>query len=134
MCSFRNTLKTIRQKILKTLTSCCGTCPYKRQCPAHKQKRVSAFVLSLSSINCTKTPQMMSGVKGEDYARLPNGVEPLPSGLRRNYYRHTSKETAVRQIPLRAQVDTLNSKNPSLTKRSEELCPKSSDSVRKRQK
>ncbi len=70
-------------------SACCGNCPYREQCPAHKGKRVSAFVLSLSSINRAKTQRMMSGEEGADYARLRNGVETLPSSLRRNY--HTDK-------------------------------------------
>lgn len=70
-------------------SSCCGNCPYQKQCPARKGKRVSAFVLSLSSINRAKTQRMMNGEEGANYARLRNGVETLPSSLRRNY--HTDK-------------------------------------------
>ncbi len=70
-------------------SACCGNCPYREQCPAHKGKRTSTFVLSLSSINRAKTQRMMSGEEGADYARLRNGVETLPSSLRRNY--HTDK-------------------------------------------
>ncbi len=65
-------------------SACCGNCSYREQCPAHKGKRVSTFVLSLSSINRAKTQRMMSGEEGADYARLRNGVETLPSSLRRN--------------------------------------------------
>ena len=67
-------------------SACCENCPYREQCPAQKGKRVSVFVLSLSSINRAKTQQMMSGEEGADYARLRNGVETLPSNLRRNYH------------------------------------------------
>lgn len=67
----------------------CRNCPYREQCPAHKGKRVSVFVLFLSLINRAKTQRMMSGEEGADYARLRNGVETLPSCLRRNY--HTDK-------------------------------------------
>ena len=70
-------------------SSCCGKCPYREQCPARKGKRISAFVLSLSTINRAKTQRMMRGEEGADYARLRNGVETLPSSLRRNY--HTDK-------------------------------------------
>ncbi|MDE7201562.1 MAG: transposase [Lachnospiraceae bacterium] len=70
-------------------SACCGNCPYREQCPAGRGKRISAFVLSLSSINRAKTQWMMSGEEGADYARFRNGVETLPSGLRRNY--HTDK-------------------------------------------
>lgn len=70
-------------------SACCGNCPYREQCPAHKGKRVSAFTLSLSSINRAKTQRMVSGEEGANYAKLRNGVETLPSSLRRNY--HTDK-------------------------------------------
>ena len=63
---------------------CCENCPYREQCPAQKGKRISAFVLSLSSINRAKTQRMMRGDEGADYAKLRYGVETLPSSLRRN--------------------------------------------------
>lgn len=69
--------------------SCCANCPHRNQCPAHRGKRTAAFVLSLSSINRAKTQRMMTGEEGANYARLRNGVETLPSSLRRNY--HTDK-------------------------------------------
>ena len=65
---------------------CCAKCPLREQCPAQKGKRVSSFVLSLSSINRAKTQRMMSGEEGANYAKLRNGVETLPSNLRRNYH------------------------------------------------
>lgn len=64
----------------------CGDCPYRAQCPAKKGKRVSAFILSIPSINRAKTQRLMRGEEGADYARLRNGVESLPSSLRRNYH------------------------------------------------
>ena len=67
-------------------SACCSNCPHKEQCPANKGKRVSAFMLSLSAINRAKTQRMMWGDTGADYARLRNGVETLPSSLRRNYH------------------------------------------------
>jgi len=66
-------------------SACCADCPHREQCPANKGKRISAFVLSFSSINRAKTQRMMSGEDGANYARLRNGVETLPSSLRRNY-------------------------------------------------
>lgn len=64
----------------------CAGCPHRDQCPANKGKRISAFVLSLSSINRAKTQRMMHGEDGANYARLRNGAETLPSSLRRNYH------------------------------------------------
>lgn len=67
----------------------CACCPHREQCPAHKGRQTSAFTVSMSSINRAKTQRMMDGGDGADYARLRNGVETLPSSLRRNY--HTDK-------------------------------------------
>lgn len=64
----------------------CANCPHKDQCPANKGKHVSAIVLSLSAISRAKTQRMMAGEEGKNYARLRNGVETLPSSLRRNYH------------------------------------------------
>ncbi len=66
--------------------ACCANCPHREQCPSRKGKRVSTFVLSLSSVNRAKTQQMMRGEVGANYARLRNGVETLPSSLRRNFH------------------------------------------------
>lgn len=70
-------------------SACCMCCPYREQCPANKGKRIAAFIVSLSAINRAKTQRMMSGEEGAAYARFRNGVETLPSSLRRNY--HTDK-------------------------------------------
>lgn len=70
-------------------SACCANCPHKDKCPAHMGKRISSFVISLSSINRAKTQQMMTGEDGANYARLRNGVETIPSSLRRNF--HTDK-------------------------------------------
>lgn len=70
-------------------SACCACCPYREQCPANKGKRIAAFIISLSAINRAKTQRMMTGEEGADYARFRNGVETLPSSLRRNY--HTDK-------------------------------------------
>lgn len=67
-------------------SACCANCPHKDQCPARRGKRVAAFVLSISSINRAKTQRMMAGENGANYARLRNGVETLPSSLRRNFH------------------------------------------------
>lgn len=47
-------------------SACCENCPHREQCPAHTGKRVSAFVLSLSTINRAKTQRIMSGDEGAD--------------------------------------------------------------------
>lgn len=66
--------------------TCCAGCPHREQCPAKKEKHVSAFLISISSINRAKTQHMMTGEEGKNYARLRNGIETVPSSLRRNYH------------------------------------------------
>ena len=80
--------KTGQMRITFSSSHCAG-CPYRDQCPAHKGKRIASFLISLSSINRAKTQRIMTGEEREHYARLRNGVETLPSSLRRNY--HTDK-------------------------------------------
>lgn len=67
-------------------SSCCENCAHKDECPACKGKEKTTFSLSLSTIKRAKTQKMMKGEEGANYARLRNGVETLPSNLRRNYH------------------------------------------------
>ena len=66
--------------------ACCRNCPYKDKCPSKIGKRVSSVLISSSSINRAKTQRHMQGEEGKNFARLRNGVETLPSILRRIYH------------------------------------------------
>lgn len=65
--------------------SACHNCPHKDQCTAKKGKHSAAFTISISAINRAKTQKMMHEEEGRNYAKLRNGVETLPSLLRRKY-------------------------------------------------
>lgn len=68
---------------------CCSTCKNKDKCHAKVGKKVSSVTLSVSSINRAQTQRHMQGEEGKNYSKLRNGVETIPSSLRRNY--HTDK-------------------------------------------
>lgn len=66
--------------------ACCKNCPNKDKCIAKIGKKVSSVIISASSISRAKTQRHTQGEEGKNYARLRNGVETLPSILRRKYH------------------------------------------------
>ena len=66
--------------------ACCQSCPCKDKCIAKIGKRVSSVVISASSINRARTQRHTQGEEGKNYAKFRNGVETLPSILRRKYH------------------------------------------------
>ena len=66
--------------------ACCSNCPYKDSCPAKPGKRVSTVMISASSISRAQTLRHTQGEEGKNFAKLRNGVETIPSILRRKYH------------------------------------------------
>lgn len=66
--------------------ACCNHCPDRDRCPAKIGKKVSSMVISASSISRAQTRRHMQGEEGKDFARFRNGVETIPSLLRRIYH------------------------------------------------
>ena len=64
----------------------CNNCPNKDKCPAKIGKRVSTVIISASSINRAQSLMYMQGEETKNFARFRNGVETLPSILRRCYH------------------------------------------------
>lgn len=64
----------------------CENCPYQKQCRPKMNKRVTRLTISKSSHERAKTRRHMKSETFKDYARLRNGVETLPSNIRRNYH------------------------------------------------
>ena len=62
---------------------CCQNCPYKDKYITKIGKRVSSVIISASSINRARTQRHTQGEEGKNFAKLRNGVETLPSILRR---------------------------------------------------
>lgn len=66
-------------------SACCSNCPYKDKCLAKIGERVSVVIISASSISRAQTQRHMQGEEGKNFAKFRNGVETIPSSLRRNY-------------------------------------------------
>ena len=65
--------------------ACCNNCPNRDKCPAKIGKRVSSVVISASSISRAQTQRHIQGEEGKNFAKFRNGVETIPSILRRIY-------------------------------------------------
>lgn len=66
--------------------ACCNSCPNKDKCPARIGKRVSSVVITASSISRAQNQRHTQGEEGKNFAKFRNGVETIPSILRRNYH------------------------------------------------
>ena len=66
--------------------ACCINCPNKDQCPVNIGKRVGSVLISASSINRAQTQRHTQGEEGKNFAKFRNGVETIPSILRRKYH------------------------------------------------
>lgn len=66
--------------------ACCNNCPNKDKCPAKIGKRVSSVVITASSISRARNQRHTQGEEGKNFAKFRNGVETIPSILRRNYH------------------------------------------------
>lgn len=64
----------------------CNNCPYKNRCLAKIGKRISAVVISASSISRAQNQRHTQGEEGKNFAKFRNGVETIPSILRRIYH------------------------------------------------
>jgi len=63
----------------------CDVCQYRAQCNPKTGKRVAAFITSKNASDRAKHQRYMHSDEFKNYARLRNGVETIPSNLRRNY-------------------------------------------------
>ena len=64
----------------------CANCPYQDQCKPKIFKRVAKIVTSKAAHERAKIQRDMSSEEFKNYARLRNGVETVPSNIRRNYH------------------------------------------------
>ncbi|MBQ6875168.1 MAG: transposase, partial [Lachnospiraceae bacterium] len=63
----------------------CANCPHKQQCKAKIYHRVSSVIVSIKSHERAKQQRFMETKEFRDLFKLRNGVETLPSLLRRQY-------------------------------------------------
>lgn len=66
--------------------SCCENCPLKEKCKPHFHKRTASLDISLKGRNRARLQRVMKESKQKDYARFRNGVETVPSNMRKNYH------------------------------------------------
>lgn len=64
----------------------CEGCPYRNQCKAKLYKRTARVIVSKKSQERAKIQRSMSSERFRNYAKLRNGVETVPSNLRRNFH------------------------------------------------
>ena len=64
----------------------CAGCPYQEQCRPKIYKKVASFITSKNASNRAKSQRYMQSEEFSSLARLRNGVETVPSSLRKNYH------------------------------------------------
>ena len=82
-CSYR---KQSNQCAVSFLREQCANCPYQDQCKPKIFKRVAKIVTSKAAHERAKIQRNMSSEEFKNYARLRNGVETVPSNIRKNYH------------------------------------------------
>lgn len=64
----------------------CQNCPHKKECNPHFHKQTASFNISRKGRNRAVCQRRMKEADYADVYRLRNGVETVPSNLRRNYH------------------------------------------------
>lgn len=64
----------------------CVDCPYQNQCHPKIYKKVASFITSKNASNRAKSQRYMQSDEFSSYARLRNGIETVPSNIRKNYH------------------------------------------------
>lgn len=78
--------KTTRQCRVSFDRDHCAGCPYQEQCRPKIHKKVASFITSKNASNRAKSQRYMKSDEFSNYAKLRNGVETVPSNIRRNYH------------------------------------------------
>ena len=66
--------------------SCCRDCPYRNQCKPRMYKKVAKLTISKIGCERAKCQREMNTEAYNAYIRFRNGVETIPSNLRRNFH------------------------------------------------
>jgi len=82
-CSF---MKQSNQCAVSFLHEQCAGCPYQNQCKPKIFKRVAKIVTSKAAHERAKIQRNMKREEFKNYARFRNGVETVPSNIRKNYH------------------------------------------------
>lgn len=78
--------KTTKQCSVSFDRNHCVGCPYQSQCGPKIYKKVAKFITSKNASNRAKSQRYMQSEEFSNYAKLRNGVETVPSNLRKNYH------------------------------------------------
>ena len=82
-CSYTKSTKQCSVSFNREL---CANCPNQSQCKPKIYKNVAKFITSQNASNRAKSQRYMKEDKFGNYARLRNGVETVPSNIRKNYH------------------------------------------------
>ena len=82
-CSY---MKQSNQCAVSFLHEQCANCPYRDQCKPKIYKRVAKIVTSKAAHERAKIQRKMSSEEFKNNAKLRNGVETVPSNIRKNYH------------------------------------------------
>lgn len=82
-CSYKKSNGKCRISFPRTT---CENCPYRDQCNPHFHKQTASMNISQKGRNRARAQRSMKEEKQKDYARLRNGVETIPSNLRKNFH------------------------------------------------
>ena len=82
-CSY---MKQSNQCTVSFLHEQCAGCPYQMKCRPKIYKRVAKIVTSKAAHERAKIQRNMNSEEFKNYARLRNGIETVPSNIRRNYH------------------------------------------------
>lgn len=82
-CSY---MKQSNQCSISFLHEQCANFPYQAECKPKIYKRVAKIVTAKAAHERAKIQQNMDSEEFKNYAKLRNGVETVPSNIRRNYH------------------------------------------------
>ena len=82
-CSY---MKPSNQCAVSFLHEQCANCPQQDQCKPKIFKKVAKIVTSKAAHERAKIQRNMNSKEFKNYARLRNGVETVPSNIRKNYH------------------------------------------------
>lgn len=77
--------KTTRQCRVSFDRNHCAGCPHQEQCRPKIYKKVASFITSKNASNRAKSQRYMQSEDFSRLAKLRNGVETIPSNIRKNY-------------------------------------------------
>lgn len=82
----QSNIKSTRQCRVSFDRNHCAGCPKQEQFHPKIHKKVATFITSKNASNRAKSKRYMQGEEFSNLAKLRNGVETIPSNIRKNYH------------------------------------------------